>query len=102
MLSFVGTDELLDLPRRPLTGQSLEFYSPKCLTCHQWQSCGMSKTIGHKIVNECIHCHMPIEETNVIVSQTAGQVVHAKMRNHWIKIYANMRLPANGAKHDHP
>jgi hypothetical protein len=32
---------------------------------------------------------MPIEQTNVIVSQTAGQVVHAKMRNHWIKVYAN-------------
>ena len=73
--------------------RSAEFYSQKCLTCHQWQSCGLSKTLGHQIVNQCIHCHMPTEETNVIVSQTAGQVVHAKMRNHWIKVYANVRLP---------
>ena len=73
------------------TGQSVESYSLKCLSCHNWQSCGMSKKMGHRIVNECIQCHMPIEETNVIVSQTAGQVVHAKMRNHWIKVYADVR-----------
>jgi hypothetical protein len=73
--------------------RSVEFYSQKCLTCHQWQSCGLSKTLGIKILNQCVHCHMPTEETNVIVSQTAGEVVHAKMRNHWIKVYANTRLP---------
>lgn len=72
---------------------SAESYSVKCLGCHKWQSCGMSSKLGHQIVNECIHCHMPIEETNVIVSQTAGQVVHATMRNHWIKVYADVRLP---------
>ena len=79
------------------TRRSAEFYSQKCLACHQWQNCGMSKTLGHKIVDQCVHCHMPTEETNVIVSQTAGQVVHAKMRNHWIKIYANTHLPETGA-----
>jgi hypothetical protein len=56
----------------------------------------MSKKLGRRISNECIQCHMPIEETNVIVSQTAGKVVHAKMRNHWIKVYANVRLPESG------
>jgi hypothetical protein len=53
-------------------------------------------------VNQCVHCHMPTEETNVIVSQTAGQVVHATMRNHWIKIYANMRLPETVASPANP
>ena len=72
-------------------GQSTESYSLKCLTCHQWQTCGMSKALGHQIANDCINCHMPVEETNVIVSQTAGRVVHAKMRNHWIKVYAGTR-----------
>ena len=73
------------------TGQSSESYSLKCLTCHQWQSCGMSKSLGGQIANDCINCHMPNEETNVIVSQTAGRVVRAKMRNHWIKVYAGTR-----------
>ena len=75
------------------TGQPLEFYAQKCLSCHQWQSCGMSKKMGQQIAHKCIDCHMPVEETNVIVSQTAGQVVHATMRNHWIKVYAEAIPP---------
>jgi hypothetical protein len=75
------------------TGRSLADYSLKCLGCHKWQSCGMAAKMGHQIVGKCIDCHMPSEETNVIVSQTAGQVVHAKMRNHWIKVYADVRMP---------
>jgi hypothetical protein len=78
-----------------ITGQPAESYSQKCQGCHNWQSCGMAKKMGHQIVNECINCHMPIEQTNLIVSQTAGQVVHATMRNHWIKVYENHRLPGS-------
>jgi hypothetical protein len=84
------------------TGQSLESYSLKCLSCHQWQSCGMAGKLGHQIANKCIDCHMPSEETNVIVSQTAGQVVHAKMRNHWIKVYADISLPGKEGGSLHP
>ena len=62
-------------------------YSEKCLTCHQWQSCGVSKTMGHSITNNCIDCHMPVEPTSVIVSETADKEVRATMRNHWIKVY---------------
>jgi len=67
-------------------------YSTKCLTCHQWESCGVSKKIGHKIVNNCIDCHMPVEPTNAIVSETADKVVRASMRNHWIKVYPDAHL----------
>jgi Cytochrome c554 and c-prime len=62
-------------------------YSDRCLTCHRVESCGMSKTMGNKIADNCIDCHMPVESTNAIVSETAGQVIRPKMRNHWIKIY---------------
>jgi hypothetical protein len=78
-------------------GEPAESYSQKCLGCHNWQSCGMAKTIGHKIVTECITCHMPAEQTNVIVSRTAGQVVHATMRNHWIKVYPDVKIPQGAA-----
>jgi hypothetical protein len=78
-------------------GQPAESYAQKCLGCHNWQSCGMATKIGHRIVSECIDCHMPVEETNVIASQTAGQIVHATMRNHWIKVYADVRLPQSAA-----
>jgi hypothetical protein len=73
--------------------QPAESYSTKCLNCHQWRSCGVAGKLGHQIVNECVHCHMPLEETNVIVSQTGGRVLRAKMRNHWIKVYPDVRLP---------
>jgi hypothetical protein len=62
-------------------------YSDRCLSCHHVESCGMSKTMGHKIAENCIDCHMPVQSTNAIVSETAGQVIRPKMRNHWIKVY---------------
>jgi hypothetical protein len=83
-------------------GQPAASYAQKCLSCHNWQSCGMSKKMGHQIVSECIGCHMPVEETNVIVSQTAGQVVHAKMRNHWIKVYSTAQLPSTAETEARP
>jgi hypothetical protein len=68
-------------------------YSEKCLTCHRWESCGVAKKMGHKIASNCIDCHMPLEPTNVIVSETADKTVRAKMRNHWIKVYPEARMP---------
>ncbi len=63
-------------------------YSTACLKCHQWTTCGESKRLGPSIAKNCIDCHMPVEPTNVIVSETAGEVVRARMRNHWIKVYS--------------
>ena len=68
-------------------------YSERCLGCHQWQSCGRAKVLGAKIKSDCVDCHMPVEATNVIVSETAGREVRARMRNHWIKVYPNAHLP---------
>ena len=68
-------------------------YSVKCLSCHEWQACKVAKSIGLRAKSDCIDCHMPVEKTNVIVSQTAGEELHASMRNHWIKVYADARLP---------
>lgn len=67
--------------------RSAESYSSRCLTCHQVENCGMSKTMGRKIVDGCIGCHMPLEQTAALDFDTGGQVVRPKMRNHWIKIY---------------
>lgn len=69
------------------TEQPAASYSSRCLGCHQWTQCGASKRFGHAIANNCIDCHMPVETTQVIVSDTAGKVLRARMRNHWIKIY---------------
>jgi Cytochrome c554 and c-prime len=62
-------------------------YSSRCLNCHQVASCNMSKTLGPKIAENCIDCHMPKQPTNAIISKTAGNEVRATMRTHWIRIY---------------
>ena len=82
-----------------VTGRTSLDYSRKCLGCHEWQSCGVAKKMGHQIADKCIECHMPVEETSVIVSQTARQLVRAKMRNHWIKVYAGVGLPEGATAH---
>jgi hypothetical protein len=65
-------------------------YSDRFLSCHQWQSCTISKTMGINITHNCIDCHMPLEQTNAIVSETAGKVVRTSIRNHWIKVYPQL------------
>jgi hypothetical protein len=62
-------------------------YSDRCLTCHQWQSCGVARTMGIKIKQNCVDCHMPLQQTAAIVSVTANRVVRASIRTHWIKVY---------------
>ena len=69
------------------TQRVFEVYAAKCLTCHQWQSCGEAHRIGPGIKDKCIGCHMPVQQTNVIVSTTAGERLPASMRTHWIKVY---------------
>lgn len=63
-------------------------YSPRCLACHRWQSCGEAKKIGPRIVHDCVDCHMPLQQTHAIVSVTAGRVLRTSIRTHWIKVYS--------------
>jgi hypothetical protein len=62
-------------------------YSARCLTCHQVESCGMSKTMGRRIAENCVDCHMPVQQTNAVASETAGRVIRPNIRSHWIKVY---------------
>ena len=65
-------------------------YSAKCLNCHQFQNCPVAETRGRQAGSKCVECHMPVQETSVIVSQTAGKEVRAHMRSHWIKVYPEL------------
>jgi Cytochrome c554 and c-prime len=62
-------------------------FSPHCLTCHKVKDCGKFKKLGAKINNNCVDCHMPVEGSNVIVSDTNGRTVKARVRNHEIRVY---------------
>jgi len=75
-------------PERPAAA-----YSSRCLSCHRIEGCKLSKTLGPKIADNCIDCHMPNQATNAIIAKTAGNVVRATMRTHWIRIYPNPTQP---------
>jgi hypothetical protein len=62
-------------------------FSSHCLSCHQVQNCGEFKKVGSSIATNCIDCHMPREESNLIVSGFQGKQVRPKVRSHWIRVY---------------
>jgi hypothetical protein len=66
-------------------------FSGRCLTCHKVDSCGLFPTAGRDIANKCINCHLPNQTSNVIVSSNDGVQVKPKVRNHWIKVYPELR-----------
>jgi Cytochrome c554 and c-prime len=65
-------------------------FSQRCLTCHKPDSPTFSKE-SHPVTNNCIDCHMPRQETNLIVFNFEGKRVKPEMRNHWIKVYSEAR-----------
>lgn len=67
--------------------ENAEAFSQHCLTCHKMQACGRYHTLGQAIRTRCVDCHMPIEESAKITSDSAGSTLHALLRAHQIKIY---------------
>ncbi len=75
-------------------------FSGRCLTCHKMENCGMFPKIGPKIATGCIDCHMPVQESNAIVTASNGKRIKARVRSHWIKVYPDTgmsRLQESGA-----
>jgi hypothetical protein len=66
-------------------------FSERCMSCHRLESCGLFPTAGRKIVNRCVDCHLPNQTSNVIVSSNDGVQVRPRVRNHWIKVYPELR-----------
>jgi hypothetical protein len=62
-------------------------FSARCLTCHKMEDCGMFAKIGAKIPSGCVDCHMPMQESKAITTDSNGKRVKARVRNHWIKVY---------------
>jgi len=52
----------------------------------------MEKKMGEKIAGNCIDCHMPVLQTNAVVSETADKTIRPRMRTHWIKVYSEAEL----------
>lgn len=68
--------------------RSAAAYSDNCLQCHKDRDCGEFAKLGAKIRDSCIDCHMPVQESDLIISNLRGKQIKARMRNHWIKVYS--------------
>jgi hypothetical protein len=70
-----------------LAQHDLAAFSERCLSCHKVESGRVFPKRGREIASNCIDCHMPRQQTNLIVSDSNGRKVKPRVRNHWIKIY---------------
>jgi cytochrome c554/c'-like protein len=61
-------------------------FSKRCLSCHKPDT-AMFPKLGHQASSNCIDCHMPSQETNLIVFDWKGKKARPRVRSHWIKIY---------------
>lgn len=68
-------------------------FSQRCLSCHKPGSATFARA-DHPITRNCIDCHMPKQETNLIVFDWKGTKVRPEMRNHWIKVYPGLAAAA--------
>jgi hypothetical protein len=68
-------------------------YSVQCLRCHQQQQCGMFARLGAQIATGCIDCHMPVQESKLLVLDADDTRLKAKVRNHWIAVYSRPSMP---------
>jgi hypothetical protein len=70
-----------------MSQHNLGVFSQRCLICHKVENCGMFAKLGQGIASNCIDCHMPLQETDLIVFDSKGGKARPQVRNHWIKIY---------------
>jgi hypothetical protein len=61
--------------------------SERCLGCHP--GARESHKAKDKVEGACVDCHMPVEASNLIISNSNGTRTKALVRSHWIKIYPN-------------
>jgi hypothetical protein len=64
----------------------LAAFSQRCLSCHKPET-SMFPKVGHQPSSNCIDCHMPRQETNLIVFDWRGKKSRPRVRNHWIRIW---------------
>ena len=62
-------------------------YVPRCMECHEVQSCGLYPERGAAIADGCVDCHMPDLPSSTVVSSHEGRTVQPRIRSHWIRVY---------------
>jgi hypothetical protein len=67
-------------------------FSQRCMTCHtegKNKLCGLTKTHGNIINNNCIDCHMPLQQSHSIAVYLEGAITPTpvKLRTHYVAVY---------------
>ena len=75
-----------------MTQRDLKAFARRCLSCHEVKSCGQFARLNHAIDEQCVVCHMPVQQTHAVVSVTKGQTFQPEFRNHQIEIYPDVGL----------
>ena len=65
----------------------------RCLTCHQVESCGTFRRLGHEIDRKCLGCHMTLQPSINSITAADGSLLRPKVRNHRIGIYPPPKVP---------
>ena len=63
--------------------------SQHCLSCHSTKATPTHLAVGNSITSNCVDCHMPTLESNVVNLDVDGTKVKQRFRTHWIKIYSD-------------
>ena len=61
-------------------------FSQRCLSCHKPET-PMFPKLNHQAKSDCTDCHMPKQETSLIVFDWNGKKARPQVRSHWIKVY---------------
>jgi hypothetical protein len=68
-------------------------FSQHCLGCHKAPQCGEYAKLGARIAANCVDCHMPLQKSELLFSQSNGQELRPLVRNHRIAIYPSPKTP---------
>ena len=62
--------------------------SARCLGCHQAASHEPVATQSRQaLMSRCVECHMPLQTSNLIISEHEGRAERPTVRTHWIRVY---------------
>ena len=74
-------------------------FSERCLTCHRAETCGEFSKLKETLTGNCVTCHMPVQASNVIISNQNTKPTRAMVRTHWIKVYPDAHLDFQAKDH---
>lgn len=66
-----------------------KLFSQRCLACHETSDCGMEPTLGERLSDNCIDCHMPAGASKNMSVDTSEGTLFPPLRDHHIRIDPN-------------